>query len=137
MPVHNKQLAQHPISIQNPDGTMMHSTHDAKLDIPGLPHAACIGHIVLALSNKPLLSIGQFCNASCQVTFTATTVDISYNDHLVLQGTRTLHTQLWELDLQQPVYPPLQQCHLVVGHDTAADLGPLSMLSSSVLHCPR
>jgi len=121
-PVHNTTPSLHPISIQNPDGSVMQSTHDAELNIPGLPRAARIGHIVPALSTKPLLSIGQFCDTGCQVAFTATTVDISYNGNLVLQGTRTQRTRLWELDLQQPVCPTSQQCHLAVGHDTAADL---------------
>jgi len=64
----------------------MHSMHNAKLDIPRLPHAAQIGHIVPALSNTPLLSIRQFCDAGCQVAFMATTINISYHNQLVLQG---------------------------------------------------
>jgi len=79
MLVCNKQISHHPISIQNPNGTIMHSTHNAKLDIPGLPQAAQIGHVMPALSNAPLLSIRQFCDARCQVAFMATTIDISYH----------------------------------------------------------
>jgi len=121
MLVHNPTPSPHPISIQNPDSSVIQSMHDAELNIPGLPLAACIRHIVPALSTKPLLSIGQFCNAGCQVAFT-TTMDICYNGNLVLQGMCTQHTQLWELDLQQPVCLTSQHCHLAMGHDTTADL---------------
>jgi len=81
-----------------------------------------IGHIVPALLSKPLLSIGQFCNAGCQVAFTATTIDICYDNNIVLQDTCTPHTLLWELDLLHPIWPPTQQCQLAIGNDTTADL---------------
>jgi len=50
-----------------------------------------MGHIVPALTSKPLLSIGQFCNTGCHVAFTATTVDIHYQNQLKLQAC-THHT---------------------------------------------
>jgi len=52
----------------------------------------------------------------------ATTIDISYHNQLILQGTHMPHTQLWELDIQPPVCPPMQQCHLAIGQDTVANL---------------
>jgi len=64
-PMHNKHIAKHPITIQNPDGTLMLSTHDAEFNIPGWPLAACLDHTVPALSNKQILSISQFCDVGC------------------------------------------------------------------------
>ncbi len=54
-----------PITIANPNGTRMVSTHDAELNQPFLPLAARRAHIVPALQTKPLISIGQLCDAGC------------------------------------------------------------------------
>jgi len=62
------------------------------------------------------------CNAGCQVAFTATTVNISYANNIILQGTHMPHTWLWELDLLHPIWPPTHQCQLAIGTDTVADL---------------
>ena len=54
----NKQVAQHPITIRNPNGSTMRSTHLAELPIPHLPMAARRAHIVPELRSHSLLSIG-------------------------------------------------------------------------------
>jgi len=78
---------------------ILHSTHKADLDLPGLPAAARHGHVVPALATQPLLSVGQLCDAGCGVVFTADTVTISHNDAVVMQGQRTPSSKLWELDI--------------------------------------
>ena len=98
-PVLNKCPAVHPIAIHNPNGTVMHSTHEAELDMPSLPLAARKGHIVPDLASLPLVSIGTLCDAGCHVAFTATDVTVTYNDKVVLVGQRTPATRLWHLDL--------------------------------------
>ena len=98
-PVLNKRPATVPIAIRNPDGSIMYSTHDAELDLPLLPLAARQGHVVPALASQPLVSIGQLCDAGCQVAFSATDVVVTYNDVPVLHGSRTPSTRLWHLDL--------------------------------------
>ncbi|WP_281640541.1 Ty1/Copia family ribonuclease HI [Aurantimicrobium minutum] len=46
-----------------------------------------------------LLSIGQLCDAGCQATFDATTASITYNNKVILTGTRSTATnKLWHLD---------------------------------------
>ena len=88
-PVHNIRVAQTPIIITNPNGAMMQSTHTAEMYIPDLPTAAKTGHIVPELASSPLLSIGQFCDAGCDVTFTAGDVVVRLNNKVILLGTRT------------------------------------------------
>jgi hypothetical protein len=59
---------------------IMYSPHIAKFDIPHFPAAACQVHIVPDLASHTLLSIGQLCNAGCDVTFNANTVTVTYQD---------------------------------------------------------
>jgi hypothetical protein len=87
----------------------MQSTHEADLDIPNLPGAARHVHLVPALKSMSLISIGQLCNAGCNVTFDATIIQVHYNDQPILTGTRWPDTKLWHLDLAQspsPAYLP-------------------------------
>jgi len=99
-PVCNKQPANDPISIHTPSGAIIHSTHEADLDCPALPPAACHGHIVPQLATQPLLSIGQLCNASCEMTFTTTDITITHNGDNILAGHCMPATKLWHLDIQ-------------------------------------
>jgi len=101
-PVCNKQPANDPIAIHTPSSAIIHSTHEADLDCPTLPPAAHHGHIILQLVIQPLLSIGQLCNASCNVTFTATDDTIIHNGNNILAGYHTPATKLWHLDIQLP-----------------------------------
>jgi hypothetical protein len=97
MPVANKQRATTPITIANPNGTRMQSSHTAELDIPGLPPAARRVHIVPALKNHSLLSVGQLCDAGCEAHFTQSTVTITCDDETVLTGNRT-NSKLWHIE---------------------------------------
>jgi hypothetical protein len=106
LPVVNKRPATNPIAIHNPNGTIMYSTHTAELDIPHLPPAMHQVHIIPNLASHTLLSIGQMCDTGCAVTFNATTVTVTYQNRLILQGTRTATTRLWHFDLPHPG-PPL------------------------------
>jgi hypothetical protein len=84
----------------------MYSTHITKLYIPHLPAAACQVHIVPDLASHTLLSIRQLCNAGSDVTFNPNGVIVTYQDCLILQGTRTATTRLWHFDLPHPAPPP-------------------------------
>jgi len=95
-------MASDPIAIHTPSGAIIHSTHEADLDCPGLPPAACHGHVVPQLATQPLLSIGQLCDAGCDVAFTATNVTIMHNNNIILAGHRTPVTKLWQLNIQPP-----------------------------------
>ena len=84
----------------------MYSTHEAELDLPHLPLAARLVHIVPALTTASLLSMGQLCDAGCQVTFDATTVKVYHHDRLLLAGDRAHATGLWHLSLVPAQVPP-------------------------------
>jgi len=107
------------IAIHTPSGVIMHLTHKADLDFPSLPAAACHGHVVPQLATQPLLSIGQLCDASCHVAFTTSTVTISHDNAIILQGNHMPASKLWELDIC-----PQSQHHAntALGSATAADL---------------
>jgi hypothetical protein len=94
-----------PIGIHNPYGNIMYSTHEAKLDLPALPLAARQGHIVPALSMLPLISIGQLCDAGCNVKSTTKKVTVWYNGKIALNRFRSTDTRLWHLDLSMPIKP--------------------------------
>jgi hypothetical protein len=51
------------------------------------------------LASGSLISIGQLCDHGCTALFTATTVEISFNSQIILQGNRSHTTKLWTLDL--------------------------------------
>ncbi len=102
-PVINKRITTNPIAIKNPNGSIMYSSHEAELDFPSLPHAARHVHIVPDLEHNTLISIGQLCDAGCDVTFDAATVTVRYKNNIALTGTRTPTTRLWHLRPPPPM----------------------------------
>jgi hypothetical protein len=126
-PVINLRPSLNPISIRNPNGTIMTSTHEADLlDIMPtmLPPAARRIHIIPELASASLISMGQFCDAGFSVAFTATTVTVSINDTIVLTGHRTPDTLLWQFPLPTPTpSPPVNHSALAtIGSATPAEL---------------
>jgi hypothetical protein len=105
-PLINIQPTQHSIPVSLPDGTTIHSSHIAELDLPFLPHQARVAHIFPHLSSGSLISIGQLCDAGCTATFDATTVTITYQYKVVLSGTRSPITRLWHLNIT-PSHPTM------------------------------
>jgi hypothetical protein len=94
-----KRPATSSIAVRLPDGSNIHSSHTALLNIPLLPTAACRAHIFPSLSFGSLISIGLLCDHGCQAIFTATTVTIQKRDTTILTGTRSPSTGLWCLHL--------------------------------------
>lgn len=84
----NRRVTPSPFTINNPNGVIISSTHEGKIDIPNLPPAAPTVHIVPDLMSHSLLSISQLCDAWSLVEFTATTLSIGHNAMIVLlEGT--------------------------------------------------
>jgi len=142
-PVCNKRIMLDPIQIHTPSGTILHSTHEANLDLPRLPLATCHGHIIPQLATQPLLSIRQLCNAGCNVAFTADCVTIQHNDMLILQGHQTPTSKLWELNIQPPT-PAMYLTNAAIGSASPAELLHLHMWHFSaqsylhlLKHCAR
>ena len=77
----------------------MQSTHEAELDFPSLPKEARLVHIVPALAQYSLLSIGQLCDNGCKVIFDYKEVNIIHRGKTVLQGYRDHKTRLWHVEI--------------------------------------
>jgi hypothetical protein len=97
--VTNKRKADNPITITQPDGSTIQSTHTCNLDIPWLPAEMTAGHIVPGLSHSSLISIRRFCDAGCKVVFDIEECRVYYKGQLVLSGGRDPRTGLWRLPI--------------------------------------
>ena len=83
----------------------MLSTQHGELNIPQLPLAARRAHIVPALTDHSLISIGQLCDSGCQVNFNATSVCVTHEGKPIFTGTRNPDTKLWSLNNAQAHAP--------------------------------
>jgi hypothetical protein len=100
-PCTDKRTASPSIHVELPNGASLRSSHTATLQLhPSLPPAACAAHIFHDFAHSSLLSIGQLCVHGCIATFDATSVSISYQDAIIITGTRCPTTRLWHVDLQ-------------------------------------
>jgi hypothetical protein len=110
LPVTHKRIATRPIAITNPNGTQMVSSHTAYLDLPDLPLAARLVHIVPALTTKSLLSIPQLCTNGCKAELDNEGIRILRDGKLVLAGTRCHDTGLWHIDVTNTVPTLKAEC---------------------------
>jgi hypothetical protein len=154
-PVLNKCPTLNPITIQNPNGSIMTSADEAELDLPMLPPAAArhIHIIPDLLASSSLISMGQLCNAGCSISFTATEVTIWHPSTTPLSS--LLDTEALTPDcgtfLCQPLLRPRQCASILcwfflatIGFATPAELvvfAHIALFSPalSTLHayCPR
>jgi len=65
----NIKPAVHPIHVELPNGTYLHSTHTAMLDLPMLPTAARTAHVFPGMTTGSLLSIGMLCDHGCDEAY--------------------------------------------------------------------
>ena len=117
-PVWHAKPADPPVHVRNPNGSVMTSTHQAELAIPGLPPQARTAHVLPDLKSGPLLSIGQLCDAGCDVRFDRGTVTVSHGHRTVLTGSRTADTKLWQIPLPEP---PRHQANTTIGLPSIAE----------------
>ena len=73
-PAINIKRTKNPISISQPDGGKLESTHKCEIDNPLLPKAARKAHIVPGLVHTSLVLIIFLINAGCFVTYVCTAV---------------------------------------------------------------
>ena len=64
----NIKRASNPISISQPDGKKLVSTHECEIDNPNLPKAPRKAHIVPGLAHTSLVSVKMLIDAGCFVT---------------------------------------------------------------------
>ena len=107
-PVTNKQIANDPITVIQPDGYTMTSTHDSDLDLPQLPRAARRCHILPAIKQS-LISVVKLCEAGCEVKFIkwGVGIEIRYRGRIVLEGALNKRTGLWMVPLTKQERPPV------------------------------
>jgi hypothetical protein len=115
-----------PISIVLPDGSLLSSQETMLLPLPpnNLPILATTAHVVPNLSPHSLLSIGQYCDAGCTATLTATTATISHGSSIILTGQRDPMTWLWHIPLgniHSAAAPSTHQCHAINARTSLAD----------------
>ena len=96
-PVKNIRPTDNPISISQPDGGKLESTHECEIDNPKLPQAARAAHIVPGLAHKSLISIKMLIYAGCKVTHDTEHVKFFYRGKVVWKSTRESLTGLWAL----------------------------------------
>ena len=125
LPVTNKRLTTHPITIQLPNGDHVTSTHEAELDQPMFLPAAHHVHLVPGLHNYSLLSIGQLCDAGYQATFDHTYMKVFHNNVCILQGTRSSTTKLWHIHSVAPA--PVHLAATTITDPKTAEWSPLHM----------
>ena len=68
-PAINIKRASNPISISQPDGKKIVSTHECEIDNPNLPKAERKAHIVPGLAHTSLVSVKMLIDAGCFVTY--------------------------------------------------------------------
>ena len=106
----NVQRAKNPITVELPNGDSIISTHTGTLPIQGPPPKATLTHTFPELGPTSLLSIGVLCDEGCVATFTKYTVTVTYNDQVILTGTRNITTNnLWQIQLPQTTQPTAPQ----------------------------
>jgi hypothetical protein len=96
----NKVLTQTPLEVRLPNGAKIASTHTATLDIPSFPKAARQAHILPALAQHSLISMGQMCDSGCPLTFTANKVAVTHGAATILTGQRDKDSGLWRVPLE-------------------------------------
>ncbi len=71
------------------------------LDLPKLPAAARLAHIIPGLATHSLISTTKLCNAGCEVKFTKIGCFVTYNGRTVLCGRKCTRTGLWMVPLSE------------------------------------
>ena len=83
----NIRKTNNPISISQPYGGKLESTHECEIDNPKLPQEARKAHIVPGLAHTSLISIKMMIDAGCFVTY-GEKVLVYYKEKIVWTGTR-------------------------------------------------
>jgi hypothetical protein len=97
-PMKNIRPATEPLTINLPNGDIVHSTHICDISIPGLP-MILTGHIVPGLSMASLMGIRVLCKAGCKVIFTDTKCKVRFNNKIILNGIKDPTIDLWTLPI--------------------------------------
>ena len=97
------------VEVMLPDNSVLNSTHSGTFSIPQLSSTATTAHILPALSDTSLLSLGQLADDGCLILLNKHFLKVFKNFDLILQGFRNKKDGLWDVPLPQPVPQPTQQ----------------------------
>ena len=100
-PISERTETHDQISVTLPDGSQVESTHTGLVDIPQLPKAARIGHVIPGLNTHSLMSVVVLCNAGYEVLFTKIGVTVKYRGSTILTGSKCTRTGLWMVPITQ------------------------------------
>jgi hypothetical protein len=87
-----------PLTINLPNGKIVHSMHECDISILGLP-MILTGHIVSGLSMASLMGIRVLCKAGCKEIFTDTKCEVKYQNKVILNELKDPTTDLWTLPI--------------------------------------
>ena len=104
LPLDNCRPATNPLSIENPNGARMSSTHIGELPLSKLPKDARRAHRVPELASYSLISVPQLCDAGCNVIFSAHKADIILDTtkEVLYTAQRDERSRLWILNINEP-----------------------------------
>ena len=105
-PVPNRDYQAPKAVVGLADGSFCESMAKASLALPGLPPGTTACHIMPSFVNN-LLSIGVFCDADCNVTFTKQSVNVTNKaGTVILTGYREpIGARMWRFNLEPPWHP--------------------------------
>jgi len=101
--VTNIQPTQKPIIARLHNGNQVQSTHTGTLDLPGLPAAARLAHIIPGLASHSLISVVTLCNTGCDVLFTKIGCTITHRGRTIMRGNKCTCTGLWMIPLHAAI----------------------------------
>ncbi len=84
------------ITVIQPGGGKMHSTHAVDLLLSKLPANARMAHSLPGLTNN-FLSVPVLCDAGCEVFFNATGCEVTLNADIILCGWCDPRHRLWRV----------------------------------------
>ena len=84
----NVKLAEYPIAIKFPNGSIIWSNYTCNLNIPWLPHKMTEVYIIPDLQNLSLISKNKLCKAGCKGRFDKLECRVYYRNKLVLSRGR-------------------------------------------------
>jgi hypothetical protein len=105
-PIINRTRTTNPLAITTVNGDVIYSSHIAELNLPDLPLTARTCHVVPHLGDFSLISVGQLCDAGCDVMFTHEKMDVPLEKTIIMQGRRACNTGLSHIDLTHHDGPP-------------------------------
>ena len=87
------------INVTLPDNSNIQSTHTGNINIPKLSNTATTAHILPALKDTSLISLGQLADDGCQILLDKATLHVFKNFELILQGFRNRKDGLWDIPI--------------------------------------